>query len=128
MPGEPVAQNGDSVDGAAAIEMDLQFVCSRTVVYLGFYRKVIRSEVHEQKETNIYGTRNTNKAYVSYIDRSVVCIYPLLRSHVVERPCEENKYSITTSGYSGSLFIRGWRAQIQRGEILGAASGTLLFL
>lgn len=45
--------------------------------------------------------RNTNKAYISYIDRSVVCIYPLLRSHVVERPCEEMKYLISTSGYLG---------------------------
>lgn len=46
MPGEPVTQNGDSVDRAAAIEMDLQFVCSSAVVYLGFYRKVISTRVY----------------------------------------------------------------------------------
>lgn len=29
-------------------------------------------------------------SYISYIDRSVVCVYPLLRSHVVERSCGGN--------------------------------------
>lgn len=54
MPGEPVAQNGDSVDGSAAVEMDLQFVCSSAVVYLGFKRKTtMRSEVYEEKESSI---------------------------------------------------------------------------
>lgn len=32
----------------------------------------------------------TRRSYISYIDWSVVCIYPLLRSHVVERSCRGN--------------------------------------
>lgn len=36
MAGESVTQDGNSVDGAAAIEMDLQLVCSSSIVYLGF--------------------------------------------------------------------------------------------
>lgn len=35
--------------------------------------------------------RQIYKSYISYIDWSVVCIYPLLRGHVVERSCGGNK-------------------------------------
>lgn len=52
-------------------------------------------------------------AYISHVDRSVVCIYPLLRSHVVERPCEENKYLISTSGCS---CLKRGVAKIQGGQ------------
>lgn len=55
MPGEPIAQDGDSVDGPAAVEMDLQFVCSGAVVYLGFENKVISSEVYKEEEAITMG-------------------------------------------------------------------------
>lgn len=45
MTGEPVTQNGDSVNGTAAVKMDLQLICSSAIVYLGFFNNVIRSEV-----------------------------------------------------------------------------------
>lgn len=31
---EPVTENGDSVDRTTAIKMDLQLICSSTIVYL----------------------------------------------------------------------------------------------
>lgn len=34
--GEPVTQDGYSVDWSTAVEMDLQLICSSSIVYLGF--------------------------------------------------------------------------------------------
>lgn len=42
MAGEPVTQDGNSVDGTTAVEMDLQFICGSSVVYLGFIRQCVR--------------------------------------------------------------------------------------
>lgn len=44
MPREAVTQDGYSVDRPAAVEMDLQLVCRRSVVYLGFVQKCRRSQ------------------------------------------------------------------------------------
>lgn len=36
MAGEPVTEDGNSVDRTTAIKMDLQLICSSTIVYLEF--------------------------------------------------------------------------------------------
>lgn len=36
MAGEPVTQDGNSVDGTTAVEVDLQLICGGAIVYLGF--------------------------------------------------------------------------------------------
>ena len=36
MAGEPVTQDGNTVDGTTAIEVNLQLVCGSSIVYLGF--------------------------------------------------------------------------------------------
>lgn len=76
---KPITQNGHSIYRPAAIEVDLQLVCSGSVVYLDLGgSKVIRwGDVSLQ--------RKAKKSYISHIDRSVVCIYPLLGGHIVER-------------------------------------------
>lgn len=88
---EPVTQNGNSVDRTTAIEMDLQLIGSSSIVYLGF-STVIISGVKKHTKNMLIMKKKTKKSYISYIDWSVVCIYPLLRSHVVERSCEQNKH------------------------------------
>lgn len=40
MAGEPVTQDGNSVDRTTAIEVDLQLICSSSIVYLGFFKTV----------------------------------------------------------------------------------------
>lgn len=45
MAGEPVAQDGHSVDGTTAIEMDLQFICCSSIIYLWFVQQCVRSEM-----------------------------------------------------------------------------------
>lgn len=61
--------------------------------------------------------KKTKKSYISYIDWSVVCIYPLLRSHVVERSCEQNKHdckqcfctrSIKNAPYTQGVKLTQW--------------------
>lgn len=47
--------------------------------------------------------RQTYKSYISYVDWSVVCVYPLLRSHVVERSCGGNKNKIVYTGFAVKL-------------------------
>lgn len=47
MPGEPVTQDGNSVDRTTAVEMDLQLICSSSIVYLGFVEQCVRSGVRK---------------------------------------------------------------------------------
>lgn len=49
MAGEPVTQNGYSVDRTTAIEMDLQFIGSSSIVYLGFSTVTISEVLGEKK-------------------------------------------------------------------------------
>lgn len=69
--------------------MDLQLVCSGSIVYLR-WEESVRYVVGEKQPCSVWGNM-IYRSYISYIDRSVVCVYPLLRSHVVKRCCGENK-------------------------------------
>lgn len=45
MAGEPVTQDGNSVHRTTAVEMDLQLICSSSIVHLGYVQQCVRSEV-----------------------------------------------------------------------------------
>lgn len=111
MAGEPVAEDGDSVDGTTAVEMDLQLICSGSIIYLGFCSTVCQIWKIWKKDAQYEG--EIYKSYISYIDRSVVCIYPLLRCHVVERPCGGNK---KTSQNLASTYYILCESQAEEGE------------
>lgn len=83
---EPVTQNRYSVDRTATIKMDLQLVCSGSIVHLGYVQRSVRTLIKQYAKCNA----KRCKPYIPHIDWSVVCIHPLFRSHVVERPWNGN--------------------------------------